>query len=211
MISLRKLLPLGGAFAALLLSSCGFNNSVVSLDYQPELGQGVKGPAVVGVGRFGDFRQQGDYYLGTVRSAIGTPMETVNARIPVNTLVRNAFAHALSSRHMLASKDSAPYLISGEILELEGLQILHPTVHVRLRVNLVHVDDGHILFSRIYEFKRSGDTYIPGSGSPVPAMRDLLSRVLQNVVDQAVDDRGLRSKIKSVPPTPSYSSPPAVN
>jgi hypothetical protein len=196
MILIRKLLPLGGAIAALLLSSCGFNNSVVSLDYQPELGQGLRGPQVVGVGRFGDFRREGEYYLGTVRSAIATPMDTVSTHVPVSNIVRNAFSHALSSRHMLVQVDSAPYVISGEILDFEALQILHPTAHIRLRVNLARAGDGRILFTQIYESRREGPTYLPGSGSPVPAMTDLLSRVLQNVVDQAVDDRRLRAKLK---------------
>jgi len=196
MILIRKLLPLCGAIATLLLSSCGFNNSVVSLDYQPELGQGLHGPQVVGVGRFGDFRREGEYYLGTVRSAIATPMDTVSTRVPVSNIVRNAFSHALSSRHMLAPTDSAPYLISGEILEFEALQILHPDARIRIRVNLARAGSGHILFTQVYESRRAGPTYLPGSGSPVPAMTDLLSRVLQNVVDQAVDDRRLRSKLK---------------
>jgi len=204
MILIRKLLPLSGAIAALLLSSCGFNNSVVSLDYQPELGQGLRGPQIVGVGRFGDFRREGEYHLGTVRSAIGTPMDTVNTRVPVANIVRNAFSYALSSRHMLAPQQSAPFVISGEILEFEGLQILHPAARVRLRVNLVRVDDGHILFSRIFESQRSGPTYLPGSGSPVPAMTDLLSRALQNVVDEALDDRTLRAKLKRAAATSTY-------
>jgi len=196
MILIRKLLPLGGAIAALLLSSCGFNNSVVSLDYQPELGQGLRGPQVVGVGRFGDFRREGEYYLGTVRSAIATPMDTVSTHVPVSNIVRNAFSHALSSRHMLSSLDAAPYVISGEILDFEAKQILYPEAHIRLRVNLARSGSGHILFTQVYESRRQGPTYLPGSGSPVPAMTDLLSRVLQNVVDQAVDDRRLRSKLK---------------
>jgi hypothetical protein len=204
MILIRKLLPLCGAMAALLLSSCGFNNSVVSLDYQPELGQGLHGPQIVGVGRFGDFRREGEYYLGTVRSAIGTPMDTVNTRVPVSNIVRNAFSYALSSRHMLAPQKSAPYVISGEILEFEGIQILHPAARVRLRVNLVRVHDGHILFSQVYESRRNGPTYLPGSGSPVPAMTDLLSRVLQNVVDQALDDRTLRGKLKHAAAAGAY-------
>ena len=192
---IRKILRPCAALAVLLASGCGFNNSVVSLDYRPDLGQGLPGPRVVGSGRFSDLRRSGDYNLGTVRSPIGTPMETISTRVPVENIVRNAFGRGLSARGMLAPLNSAPYLISGEILDLQAEQYVHPTATVRLRVNLVRADDGRIVFTRVYEAVRQGDAYIPGTGSPVPVLRELMSRALQNIVDEALDSRGLRNQL----------------
>lgn len=196
MILIRNILRItGAALLVLLASSCGFNNTVVSLDYQPGLGQRLPGPRIVGAGRFGDFRRQGQYNLGSVHSPIGTTMETISTRVPVENVVRNAVSRGLSVRGMLAPLNSATYLVSGEILELNAGQFVHPTATVRLRINLVRAEDGRIVFTHVYQTMLQGGAYIPGSGSPVPELRELISRALQNVVDQALDSRALRNKL----------------
>ena len=175
-------------------SSCGFNNSIVSLDYRPT-GRLSSGPRVVGAGRFADLRYQGDYNLGTVHSPIGTTMETLTTHVPVENIVRNGFARGLAARHMLAPLNEAPYLVTGEIQRMAVNQYLHPTASVRMRVSLVHAEDGHIVFSKVFESYREGEAYMPGSGSPVPAMNELMSRALQDVIDQVLDNRGFRSRL----------------
>src|SRR6187402_3384038 len=97
---------------AMTLVSCG--TSTVSLDYQPTLGQNIPGPRKISVGRFADMRHESDYYLGEVRTPIGTPLERIASRVPVHQVVRNAFSHGLSSRGMLAGA-GAPYVMTGEI------------------------------------------------------------------------------------------------
>lgn len=177
---------------ALLLASCGFNTTVVSLDYQPGRGQSIPGPAVIRVGRFADMRQVGEFTLGTVRTPIGTPLEKIATRVPVESIVRNAFAYGLKSRRMLAPAGSGSFTLSGEIMDLECHQTLQPSAFARVRVNLVRPGSGQIVFSRVYQASRQGATYAPGSGSPVPGLADLAARALQNVVDRALDDRDLR-------------------
>lgn len=184
----------------ILLASCGFNSTVVSLDYQPRLGQNIPGPRTVAIGKFADMRRVGDFKLGTVRSAIGTPLESLNTRVPVSSVVRNAFAHGLSARGMLVGDNDGAYLLCGEVLELKCSQMLYPTASVSVRVNLVRRGSGQIVYSRIYESDRHGETYEPGSGSPVATLVDLASRSLQNVVDQALDDRELRRRLKAPEP-----------
>lgn len=195
-ISATRALLVAASTALLALASCSSSNVPVSLDYQPQLNQGLTGPRVIAVGRFADMRREsGSYTLGTVRSPIGTPMETLTTRIPVEDVVRNAFMHGLSSRNMLTSRGESTFILTGELLELSCQQMIHPSASARVRVNLVRVGSGQILFSRIYQAEREGPTYHPGSGSPVPALRDLTSRVLQNVVDRALDDQQLRAKL----------------
>lgn len=188
-----------------LASSCGFNNSIVSLDYRPPAHK-TSGPRVVGAGRFADLRHQGDYNLGTVHSPIGTTMETLSTHVPVENIVRNGFARGLAARNMLSPLHAAPYLVTGEIHQMEVNQYVHPTASIRMRVNLVHAEDGHIVFSRVFEGYRQGDAYLPGTGSPVPAMSELMSRALQDVIDQALDSHGFRSKLghAEAPPPPQH-------
>ena len=184
-----------GAGMALILAACG--STPVSLDYQPGLSQGPVGPRRVAAGRVADLRSEHPYYLGTVKTPIGTPIENIMANVPVAELVRNAFAHGLSARKMLVSHTSAPYMITGEILELRCDQVVRPAAYVKIRVNVVRSGGGQVLFSRVYNGERELGAYMPGSGSPVPVLRELMSRALQDVIDRALDDSALRARLKS--------------
>lgn len=180
---------------ALGLATCA-TTSTISLDYQAP-GQTITGPRKVAAGRFIDHRQVDPYYIGTVRTPIGTPIEQISTRIPVEQVVRNAFAHALGARNMLSSQDRAEFIITGEILDLYTDQVVRPGAYAKIRVNLVREGSGQILFSRIYEGQRSGSAYLPGSGSPVANLRELASRALQDAVDRALDDPSMRSRINA--------------
>ncbi len=187
-----------------LLCSCG--TTAVSLDYQPSLGQNIPGPKKLSVGRFADMRQEGAYYLGEVRTPIGTPLERINSRVPVDELVRNAFSHGLNARGMLSGLGS-PYVLTGEILELKGDQVVRPAGYAKIRVNVIRTSSGQIVFSRVYSGERESGAYIPGSGSPIPAIRELTSRALQDVIDRALDDRAMRERLNPLPsPYGAYRS-----
>jgi curli biogenesis system outer membrane secretion channel CsgG len=139
-------------------------------------------------------RRESEYYLGEVRTPIGTPLERIASRVPVHEVVRNAFSHGLSSRGMLAGA-GAPYVLTGEILDLHGDQVVRPAGYASIRVNVVRSSTGQIVYSRTYSGERESNIYRPGSGSPVPAIRELISRALQDAVDHALDDRSLRDRL----------------
>ncbi|MFZ4764844.1 MAG: hypothetical protein ACOYMN_07790 [Roseimicrobium sp.] len=185
-----------------VLASCG--STSVSLDYQPALGQAMPGPAVLAPGRFADLRDDGDYILGEVRTPIGTPLERLTSRVPVSEVVRNAFAHGLRARGMFSTPDGTRFILTGEILDLQCDQVVRPAAYARVRVNVVHAGSGQIVHSRIYSGERTGSAYLPGSGDPVPRLRELTSRALQDVVDRALDDPSLRSRL--LPAPTSYRS-----
>jgi ABC-type uncharacterized transport system auxiliary subunit len=191
------------ACLAALLASCSATS--VSLDYRPELSQAVAGPRKIAAGRFADLRRENEYYIGSVRTPVGTPMETITSRVPVSEVVRNAFAHGLSIRNMLVSQSSAPYVLTGEILELQCDQVVRPAAYVKVRVNVVRASSGQVVFSRIYQGERQSGAYVPMTGSPVPELRELTSRALQDTVDRALDDAALRARLTSG--TGSYGPP----
>jgi hypothetical protein len=122
--------------------------------------------------------------------------------VPVDEVVRNAFSHGLSARGML-SGSGAPYVLTGEILELHGDQVVRPAGYARVRVNIIRGASGQIVFTRIYSGERESGIYRPGSGSPVPAIRELVSRALQDVVDRALDDPAMRDRLN---PSPSANA-----
>lgn len=179
-----------------LLSSCGSTASV-SLDYQP-VGKPITGPSKIAVGRFIDHRRVGAYYLGSVKTPIGTTMETITTRVPVEQVVRNAFAHGLKTRSMLTSQSGAEFVLTGEILEFSADQLVRPGAYARIRVNLVREGSGQVVFSRVYQGERVGSAYVPGSGSPVPTLQEIASRTLQDAVDKALDDPAMRARLNSL-------------
>ncbi len=185
-------LPLA-ALAAALLSSCV--SSQVSLDYQPRPGQMMRGNPEFAVGSFANMRKEGPFFLGTVRMPLGAPVENVMTRTPVEQIVANAFAHALDARGMLTRQSRSKYVITGEVLDLYCQQIVHPYGYARIRVNIVRATSGQVVFSRVYTGERQSTAYRPGSGSPVPLLRELTSRALQDAVDAALDDREMRSRL----------------
>lgn len=202
-VFLRLSLTIGGA---LFLASCG--STPISLDYQPALSRPVPGTTKVATGRFANMRRENSSYLGVVRSPIGTPIETLTSNVPVEDVVRNAFAHGLSVRGMFAATGSSPYVISGEILDLHCDQVIKPAAYVSIRVNLVQQSTGQVLFSKVYETEREGTAFVPGTGSPVPRLRELTSRALQDAVDKALDDRALRNRLSAA--SNNRSGPPDI-
>ena len=183
-----------GAAACFSLSSCA-NSSVISLEYVPQPGMMVRGDPDFAVGQFTDKRGEQAQTLGHVRLPIGPNVDTIQTRLPVSDVVRNAFAYALESRGMLATDVKGRFVLTGEIQDLRSQLLVHPYGYARIRVNVVEAVSGRVLFTHVYEGERQSNAYRPGSGSPVPLLRDLTSRALQEAVDRALDDTNMRQRI----------------
>jgi hypothetical protein len=191
------------------ISSCT-TTSQVSLDYVPGTGRTLQGAAEFITQPFVDRRDVGPNELGTVRTQLGTPLEKVQTRVPVAQIVTNAFGHALQTRKMLSAKSAARYMVTGEVLDLHCNLLVHPYGYAKLRVNIIEAGTGRIVHSGIYEGERQSRAYVPGSGTPVPMLGDLASGALQDAVDQALDDQGMRAQLGGARPMESSSWQPGV-
>jgi len=198
---MKSLLPIVTLLTAFALVSCS-TTSQVSLDYVPSPGHIQPGPQEFATRPFRDQREMGAMELGTVRTQIGTPLEYVQTKVPVSEVVTNAFGYGLQARQMLTSPRSARYVIAGDILDLYCQMLVRPYGYARVRVTVLDSATGQILHSHVYSGERSSSVYIPGSGSPVPLLRDLVSGALQDAVDRALDDSTLRSRLGSPPAQP---------
>lgn len=191
---MTRVLFLPAALCLISLVSCT-TTSEVSLDYVPGPGHVQPGAAEFATRPFVDRRDMGPIELGTVRTQLGTPVENVQTKIPVANVVTNAFGYGLQTRGMLASRSSARFIITGEVLDLHCKQIVRPYGYAKVRVNVVEADSGRIIHTAVYEGERQSPPYIPGSGTPVPVLRDLTSGALQDAVDRALDDPAMRGRI----------------
>ncbi len=189
--------------AALLPLAACTTTSQVSLDYVPATGQMRPGPAEFSVREFSDQRGMEPMLLGTVRTQVGTPIERVQTRVPVGQVVTNAFAYGLEARGMLANGASR-YVITGEVQELYLQMLVRPYARAKVRVTVLDSSSGQIVHSEIFQGDRQGPAYVPGSGSPVPLLRDLASGALQDAVDRALDDPVLRNRTATTTPAPRY-------
>jgi len=185
----RCLLALSAA--ALSLSACS-NSSVISLDYVPQPSQMVRGAPDFSVGQFKDKRGMQAQTLGHVRMPIGPAVDTLQTRLPISDIVANAFAYALEARGMLAGASQGRFILQGEVQDLRSQLLVHPYGYARIRVNVVESASGAVVYSKVYEGERQSNAYRPGSGSPVPILRELTSRALQEAVDRALDDANMR-------------------
>lgn len=180
--------------AILSLSACS-NTSILSLSYVPQAGRVVRGAPEFTVSAFRDLRRVPPQVIGSVRLPVGPKVDTLQTRVPVSTVVSNAFAYALEVRGMAAAENQARYRITGDVIDLRAQLLVHPYGYARLRVNIQEVASGRIIFSHTYQGERQSTAYRPGSGSPVPILQELTSRALQDAVDRAMDDPAMRQRL----------------
>jgi len=172
----------------------GCTPSTVSLDYLPNVAGNQRGPAIFSVGAFRDERGVASNFLGGIGLPGVVNLENIYLKVPAEEAVRNAFLHALDARRMLTSS-SAKYLISGVVLDLHCEMLKNPYAQVTLRVEVADYR-GHIIHSKEYTAERQSVFYVHGSGDPVPVLRNLTSRALQDAVDHAIDDPEMRAAMR---------------
>jgi len=194
--SMKSLLSFITLLSVFALAACS-TTSQVSLDYASGPGHVKPGAPEYSTRLFSDQRGLGPMDLGTVRTQIGTPLEHVQTRVPISEVVTNAFGYGLQARGMLTRPRAARYIVTGDILDLYCQMLVRPYGYARVRVTVLETGTGQIIHSRVYTGERSGGAYLPGSGSPVPMLRDLVSGALQDAVDRALDDPALRSKTRA--------------
>lgn len=191
-----RFFPLASALI-LLLSGVACSTSQVSLEYHPpnipaEL---KRGPAIVASGRFEDRRGDPEFYLGSIKTPVGAPLEYVETRVPVAQMVSNAFGHGLNSRNMLARQGSARFILQGQILSLYCDHLARPHAEARILVQLVEARSGRVVYSQIHEAERTLAARTPSRESRV-LLTQLSSQVVQEVVDRALDSSSFRAALR---------------
>lgn len=200
------MIPRLAASLCLALGLTGCFSSQVTLDYQPRPGMHITGKPVATAGRFYDVRGTNPFFIGHVDPSISTAKETIFLRVPAEEAVRNAVLHALEARNLL-KESGAAYYIAGEVEELSCRMTSRPTAAARLRIHVLDARTDRILFAKTYGTRRQAANWQPGFYDPVPVLRELTSRALQDSIDQALDDPALRRVMRTRAPKREANEP----
>lgn len=188
------------AFAGIAMLSFTSCRTTVSLDYHPNTSRNLAGPEVFVVGEFRDLRGMKPKAIGRVDirqvSAIAAvPLERVELNVPVSEAVAHAFGHGLKARTMLATSSRPELKIAGEIRDLHCDFIESPYARAVLLVTVSDARSGRVLHSKEYKAERQSVFFVEGTADPLPILRDLTSRALEDTVDLALNDPEMREKL----------------
>lgn len=177
--------------SVVLFTACA--PATVSLDYLPNPASNQRGPSTFNVGSFVDERGVQSNYLGGIGLPGVVKLERIYTQGPVEDSVRNAFLHALDARRMLSSRPQ--FVISGTIKSLYCEMLKDPYAYAEIYVE-VKGPSGRVVYAKRYTGERQSVFFVPGSTDPVPVLRNLTSRALQDAVDHAIDDPEMRDAMR---------------
>lgn len=204
---MRKVLIVG--LAVVGLAGCG--STKVNLTYNPT---GVVKPEaarpMVEVINVADDRKNASPRIGAIRGGFGNPLKTLDASVPVNEMVRQAFADGLTARGMLAAPGSAQYGLNIGIKRLDSSQLMRREAHAHFDVAVATKGGAGTVFQRTYTDDRSdsGDL-ATGVLADVEDLRKITNDSLQAAVDKALDDPAFVAAISGPAPIPLASTAPA--
>ena len=182
-------------FIAVIFTSCQTHN--VSLTYNPaSIGQRInKGSPAIKIGSINDVRKLRGAEIGKIRNEFGIPIKSINAKRPISEITKTAFAHALQSRNLL-DKDNAKYILNADILEFQCSQYSTQNAECRIRVHVYNTKSGRLVFSQYFYATRTKVSPNVTYWSKVDEIAGVASEALQEAIDRAVDDPGLRRALR---------------
>lgn len=182
------------AAGALALAGCG--TTTADMRYTAAVAAPVAAAhPIVAVGEIQDRRLIRSLYLGAIRDGLGNPLKTVQASMPVSDIVRDAVTGGLRARGLLAPAADARYELAVLIIKLDGDQYMQRQANAELFVKLLDRATGATAYSDIFKVELVEYSLAAGIiGSP-DALRDLVQKAMQQVIDAALDSPGIRRSV----------------
>lgn len=184
--------------ASLVLTAC--STTEVGLSYTP--GSGATPSASggsVAVGTFVDGRGEPAIWLGAIRGGLGNPVKRIDADRPVADLVRAAFVKGLEARKVGIDRESAPFELSGTVLQLECDQYIRREVNVEIQLVVTERATGRRKLVKDYEVTNVDGSLLsakPAAFASVYELKTMTQKTLSQTVDRALDDAELRAALK---------------
>jgi hypothetical protein len=178
---MKKIIP----FLCLFLFGCS-TTQVVQMNHERYTGQKINNP-VVAIGQFSDYRKHASNWLGAIRGGYGNPLKTLETPKPVKDIIRDAFQDALKQREIIATLDSAKYLLNVDVLQYDCNQVLRKEAHIKLDVKVIDVNAKQQVFSdRIVVDNVEGSLLSMKTG--IFASIDELKALAEKTLLQAIND-----------------------
>ncbi len=185
---------------ACCLSPAGCGATDVALRYQPSaVVVPAVGAPVIGAVMATDDRHEDGHYLGTIRGGYGNPVKTIRTSGLTSVEAANAFRDALAARSLLGSPDAAPDTFLINIVRMDVNQVARREAHVELRVAVVDAANVPLYQDSVRTEQVNGSLLSLNTGifGDTEALRALLSRTLNEAVDQALDKPGFREAVRA--------------
>lgn len=148
------------------------------------------------LGAVTDARQNGPNWLGAIRGGYGNPLKVLVTNGPVIAAVEAAFRDALGARALLAQQD-ARFRLDVRVERYDCNQFFPREAHLWMVVTLVDVASGAAAYEHRTHINKAEGGISAGIFSPVEPLRALANAALQEGIDQALDDPGLRAALSA--------------
>lgn len=190
--------------AMLALTACG--TTQLPLTYTPAAAvtRTAEAQPIVDVGQVTLSRQTGredPLWVGTIRGGFGNPLKALHADAPVDQVVARALREGLRARGLLTADGAAPLRrLTVDITEFDANQFVRREATVALRLSLQDVASGRSLWSdgiRVYRVDGSALSVSTGVFASIEDLHALMTRVLAEAVDQALDNPAFRAALRA--------------
>lgn len=140
-------------------------------------------------------------WIGTIRGGYGNPLKQLNADVPVDRVVAQAFADGLEARGLLApgGRGAAPYSLVVTIHQFDGNQYVRREATADFSAALVERATGREVWrdrQRAYNVDGSLISLSTGVFASVEDLRRVALRTMSEAVDALLDKPAFRAALR---------------
>jgi hypothetical protein len=171
-----------------------------------------QGEPVLSLGTVADGRENDPDWFGAIRGGYGNPLKVLRTEGPVVGVVEGVLRQALAARGLVAEAVPARFRLDARLARFDSSQYARREAHIVLELTLVDLATNAQAYQRATTVDLvEGSVFSLRTGifaSP-ETLRALANRALQQGVDQALDDPGLRAALQAPAPAAATSPAPA--
>jgi hypothetical protein len=150
------------------------------------------------MGAVTDRRENEPRSLGAIRNGYGGALKSLETAVPVADVIKTAFENGLKARGLAAPPGKGKYRLDVNVLKFDCSQYVRREAHAQFETILVAISTEKVDYTHVVVDKQvqgsliAFDTAIFAS---VEDLRKVANDLLQQAVDEALDDPGLRAHL----------------
>jgi len=192
-----------GALTALLVSFAApaeARDYVIALPYVAPA-DAQQGEPAVALGTITDGREHDANWLGAIRGGYGNPLKVLITEGSVADAVGQAVGAGLAARN-LAAADGARFRLDIHVVQFDCNQYARKEAHIEIIARLVDAARGDVVYERNTRVDRVEGSVLSlrtGIFASHEELRALANSAMQEAVDTALDEPGLRAALAAAP------------